>query len=83
MDTQLTVRIPETLQRKLSRYARKLRLKRSDVIRLALEEFLSDAEEEQERPFMRVRRLLGEMESGIDDLGAEHRKHLVARFKRA
>ncbi|MCI0415387.1 ribbon-helix-helix protein, CopG family [bacterium] len=82
MDAQLTVRLPQPLQRRLSQYANKLRLKRSDVIRLALEEFLSNAEEEQERPFVRVRSLIGEMESGIPDLGAEHRKHLVARFRR-
>jgi predicted transcriptional regulator len=83
MESQLTVRLPATLQRKLARYAKNLRLKRSDVIRLALEEFLIDVEEDRQKPYVQVKRLLGGMESGILDLGTEHRKHLIKRFKRA
>ena len=83
MESQLTVRLPQKLHRQLARYSTKLGLKRSDVIRLALEEFLADAVEEQEKPFFRVKNLLGRMESGIPDLGTEQRKHLVTRFKRA
>ena len=36
MDAQLTVRLPETLSKKINRLAKKLRLKRSDIVRLAL-----------------------------------------------
>ena len=39
MDAQLTVRLPETLSKKINRLAKKLRLKRSDIVRLALERF--------------------------------------------
>ncbi len=39
MDAQLTVRLPETLSRKIDRLARKFKLKRSDIVRLALERF--------------------------------------------
>jgi predicted transcriptional regulator len=39
MDAQLTVRLPEALRRKISRLAKKLRLKRSDIVRLAIERF--------------------------------------------
>jgi len=83
MDTQLTVRVPLTLDRKVARYARKLRLKRSDVVRLALEQFLNDSDEEDFQPYKRVKHLLGSYESGIGDLGTEHRKHLLQRFRRA
>lgn len=40
MDAQLTVRIPEELDHKLRDTANQLGLKRSDVIRLALQQFL-------------------------------------------
>ena len=83
MDSQLTVRLPETLDRKVTRYAKRLRLKRSDVVRLALEEFLSEFEDEDFRPYTRVKHLIGSFESGLADLGAEHRKHLLQRWKRA
>jgi metal-responsive CopG/Arc/MetJ family transcriptional regulator len=39
MDAQLTVRLPEALSKKINRLARKLKLKRSDIVRLALERF--------------------------------------------
>jgi len=39
MDAQLTVRLPEALSKKINSLAKKLKLKRSDVVRLALERF--------------------------------------------
>jgi predicted transcriptional regulator len=39
MDAQLTVRLPEALSKKINRLAKKLKLKRSDIVRLALERF--------------------------------------------
>jgi len=40
MQSQLTVRLPEDLDREVSNAAERLRLKRSDIVRLALEQFL-------------------------------------------
>lgn len=78
MEHQLTLRLPVTLARKLDRAATQLRRKRSEVIRLALEQFL-DTEVEM-RPVERVRDLLGSIESGIPDLGQRHREYLLRRL---
>ena len=80
MDSQLTLRLPGTLAGRLDRSARRLKRKRSDVVRLALEQFL-DAEPAR-RPIDRVRDLLGKIESGVLDLGLRHREHLIRRLRR-
>ena len=80
MESQLSLRLPEALADKLERSARRLRRKRSDVVRLALEQFLDSKPEI--RPIERVRDLLGRVESGIPDLGQRHREHLIRRLRR-
>ena len=80
MDSQLTLRLPGELADKLVRSAKRMQRKRSDVVRLALEQFL-DAEPEI-RPVERVRDLLGGIESGLPDLGQRHREHLIRRLRR-
>jgi metal-responsive CopG/Arc/MetJ family transcriptional regulator len=80
MESQLTLRLPGALAGKLDRSAKRLKRKRSDVVRLALEQFL-DAEPEI-RPAERVRDLLGSIESGVPDLGQRHREHLIQRLRR-
>jgi len=80
MDSQLTLRLPEALSEKLKRSARHLKRKRSDVVRLALEQFLDT--EPEIRPVERVRDLLGRVESGVPDLGQRHREHLIRRLRR-
>ncbi|MBI4789311.1 MAG: ribbon-helix-helix protein, CopG family [Chloroflexi bacterium] len=81
MGQQLTVRLSPDLAEQLERAAKRLRRKRSDVVRLALEEYLSP--EGVERPIERVRDLLGQVESGIPDLGQRHREHVVKRLRHA
>lgn len=80
MDAQLTLRLPGALNEKLERSAKRLKRKRSDVVRLALEQFLETAPEI--RPIERVRDLLGSVESGVPDLGQNHREHLIRRLRR-
>ena len=80
MESQLSLRLPEELADKLDRAARRLRRKRSDVVRLALEQFLDSKPEI--RPIERVRDLLGRVQSGIPDLGKRHREHLIRRLRR-
>jgi len=79
MESQLTLRLPGALSEKLERTAARLKRKRSDVARLALEQFL-DAQPDI-RPVDRVRDLLGKVESGISDLGQNHREHLIRRLR--
>jgi hypothetical protein len=83
MNSQLTVRLPEDLDKGLSLLAKKLRLKRADIVRMALEKFLTEeAVEKDGRPYDRVKGLLGSFSSGISDLGESHREHLIRKFKR-
>lgn len=80
MDSQLTLRLPGELADRLGRSAKRLRRRRSDVVRLALEQFLDS--EPEIRPVERVRDLLGRSESGVPDLGQRHREHLIQRLRR-
>ena len=80
MERQLTMRLPADLAAKLERSARRLKRKRSEVVRQALEHFL-DSEPEQ-RPIERVRDLLGSVASGRPDLGQRHRDYLIRRLRR-
>ncbi len=80
MESQLTLRLSSALAEKLQRSAKRLRRKRSDVVRLALEQFLDS--EPDVRPVERVRDLLGHIQSGVPDLGQRHREHLIRRLRR-
>jgi predicted DNA-binding protein len=80
MDSQLTLRLSGDLAEKLERSAKRLKRKRSDVVRQALEQFLDT--EPEIRPIERVRDLLGRVESGVPDLGQHHREYLVRRLRR-
>ena len=80
MERQLTLRLPAALAVKLERSARRLRRKRSAVVRQALEKFLDTQPEV--RPIERVRDLLGSIASGRPDLGQRHRDYLIRRLRR-
>ena len=81
MQSQLTVRLPEDLDQEVTNAAKRLRLKRSDIVRLALEQFLREPRvQEEETPYGNVKHLLGSVKSGIPDLGTSHREHLVKQI---
>ncbi len=83
MDTQLTIRLPESLHERLARVAKTLGRKRSDVVRTAIQRFLEETERAaRPRPYEQVRDLLGALDSGVSDLGSRHRDHLVAYLRR-
>ncbi|MEK6691556.1 MAG: ribbon-helix-helix protein, CopG family [Nitrospirota bacterium] len=83
MQSQLTVRLSDDLERGLSVLAKRLHLKRSDIVRMALERFLEEMQGKEEgMPYEKVKSLLGIISTGITDLGEEHRKYLLKQFKR-
>ena len=83
MEWQLTLRMPADLATKLDRVARQTRRRRSEVVRLALEQFLGEADTKVERrPIELVRDLLGTAASGLPDLGQRHRDYLLKRLRR-
>lgn len=79
MERQLTLRLSADLSERLDLAAKRLARKRSDVVRLALEQFLSAQVET--RPIEQVRDLLGRVESGQPDLGQRHREYLIKRMR--
>ncbi len=83
MQSQLTIRLSEDIEKGISNYAKRLRLKRSDIVRMALERFLREGQIREEiSPYEKVSNLIGVVESGVSDLGRAHRKHLLKRIKK-
>jgi predicted DNA-binding protein len=83
METQLTIRLPARLARQLRSAAESCSRSRSDLVRIAIEAWLEQGRDPDEHrpPIERIRDLLGTADSGVTDLGSEHRKHLLARFR--
>lgn len=79
MDAQLTLRLSADLAEQLDLAAKRLQRKRSEVVRLALEQFVNTQVET--RPIEHVRDLLGRVESGLPDLGQHHRDYLVRKLR--
>jgi antitoxin component of RelBE/YafQ-DinJ toxin-antitoxin module len=81
---QFTVRLPDDYKGKVATAAKRMGLKKSDIARLALKQFLDEHFSKDSRtPFEKVKHLLGSTESGIKDLGQEHRRYLVAKIRKA
>ncbi len=80
MERQLTMRLPADLAAKLERSAKRLKRKRSEVVREALQQYLDT--QPQARPIERVRDLLGSVASGHPDLGQRHRDYMIRRLRR-
>jgi predicted DNA-binding protein len=80
MSSKVTLRLPQDLAERLANSAKRMKRKRSDVVRIALEQYL-DAEP-QARPIERVRDLIGRVKSGVSDLGSRHREHLIRGLRR-
>jgi predicted transcriptional regulator len=79
---QLTIRIPDEYSLKIDKLTKKMGLKKSDIARLALKQFLEEnSVEEEEKPFDKIKHLLGSAESKIEDLGQRHRDYLIVKIK--
>ena len=79
MEQQVTLRLSADLAHQLDRAAKRLQRKRAQVVRLALEQFLTVQSEP--RSIDRVRDLLGRVESGVPDLGQRHHEYLMKRLR--
>jgi hypothetical protein len=82
MATQLTVRLPDDLGRALKAATRRLQQRNSDIVRMALREFLGRATHAPGRPVERVRGLIGSLESGVPDLATRHRDYILKSVTR-
>ena len=80
---QMTIRIPDEYEKKVSRIGKEMGLKRSDVFRLAIKQFIEEKlKHDDGAPFKKVSHLLGIGESGIKDLGQRHRDYLIKKVRK-
>ena len=71
---QLTIRMPEKFIIKIEQIAKASGLKKSDITRMAIRKFLEEySGDENTDLFSKAKRLVGVVESGISDLGQNHR----------
>jgi predicted component of type VI protein secretion system len=82
MQDQLTVRLPEDLSRDLKAASRRMQRKSSEIVRLALREFLGTSAGSGSRPADRVKSLIGSLESGVPDLAERHRAYIIESLRR-
>lgn len=82
MQDQLTVRLPDDLSQALKDASRRMQRRSSDIVRLALREFLGASSGSTARPADRVRSLIGALESGVPGLAENHRAHIIASLRR-
>ncbi len=79
---QITIRMPEEFFSKIEQIAKSSGLKKSDITRMAIRKFLEEYSSEEETDlFSKAKRLIGVVESGISDLGQNHREYLIKKIK--
>jgi metal-responsive CopG/Arc/MetJ family transcriptional regulator len=82
MQNQLTVRLPEDLSRALKATSRRMQRKSSEIVRLALREFLGASSASGTHPTDRVQGLIESLESGVPDLAERHRSYIIESLRR-
>jgi hypothetical protein len=82
MEDQLTVRLPRDLADALRKRAARMQRKPSEVVRMAVAEFLQLTDQPGDSPAQRVKHLIGSVESGIPDLAVRHREHILKKLRR-
>lgn len=82
MQDQLTIRLPEDLSQALKAASRRMQRKSSEIVRLALREYLGASSGSRSRPADRVRGLIGSLESGVPNLAEKHRAYIIESLRR-
>ena len=77
---QLTIRMPDEQMNMIEHIAKTMGLKKSDVTRMAIKKFVDEYGDNAEKPFTKVKHLLGVVESGVTDLGQRHRDYLIQKI---
>ncbi len=81
---QLTIRMPKDYLSRIEQIAKSTGLKKSDITRMAIKKFIEEHNNETETNlYNKSKDLIGVVESGISDLGQNHRKYLVQKIKSA
>jgi metal-responsive CopG/Arc/MetJ family transcriptional regulator len=75
--------MPDEYAKKLNKLSKETGTRRSDIIRLAMKQFLERTYGTNRLPpYSRVSHLLGIVESNVNDLGQSHRKYLIQKVRR-
>lgn len=82
MNSQVTVRLPTELKRSLDEAARRMQRKSSEVVRIALQEYLEAHSDADRRPARRVHHLIGSVRTGLPDLAERQRERILESVKR-
>ena len=83
MQDQVTIRLPEELSQALKAAARRMQRKSSEIVRLALREYLGPSSSASgTRAADRVRGLIGSLDSGVPDLAEKHRTYIIESLRR-
>ena len=83
MQDQVTIRLPEDLSQALKAASRRMQRKSSEIVRLALREFLgASSSPSKTRAADRVRGLIGSLDSGVPDLAEKHRTYIIESLRR-
>ena len=81
---QLTIRMAEEYLNKIVQITKLSGLKKSDVARMAIRKFRDEYSNEEETDlYSKAKQFVGIVESGISDLGQNHRDHLIKKIKKA
>jgi hypothetical protein len=82
MEDQLTIRFPRELSKALKARAAQMQRKPSEVVRMAVAEFLQISDEPAKFPAKRVQHLIGSVESSVPDLAVRHREYVLKKLRR-
>lgn len=76
---QMTIRIPDEYKSRIEEVSGKTGLRKSDIARMAIKKFLEDfdTQAKEDSPSSKAQDLIGVVNSGIRDLGTNHRQHLL------
>lgn len=81
MEDQLTVRLPRELTKALKDTAARMQRRPSEVVRMAVKEFLESPLRPGQRKSRRVEELIGSVDTGIPDLATRHREYVLRRLR--
>ena len=79
---QITIRMPEKYFSRIEQIAKSSGLKKSDITRMAIRKFLEEyGSDEDADLYSKAKRVIGVVESGVSDLGQNHRQYFIKKIK--
>ena len=81
---QITIRMPKEYFSRIEQIAKSSGLKKSDIARMAIRKYIEEYSSEKEADlYSKAKSLIGVAESGISNLGQNHREYLIKKIKGA